>query len=366
MPISDADRKYMEEVAEYFRQTKDEINPEGSIRDTAIHFGINRNKVRKILITTGDLTSPITEEAMKLKRQGMSVEAIAAHLDVSTATVSIYLPYTDTIKDGLDPAPHTQAVRDYRAFERNRAERQIHKKGDFPMADTSWKDEWKKDVKMSYTETETRPARMTWDDTEEEKKRITRKSGAGAAGIADIADLLKRAQQSVAAEEEEFEKLRSAETLSDDQKTRLEELKIKYGMYPGALVARRAKDLEAVSGERLPFAPREVRRLHLELVDDFSDEELEVMKKHGGLKFGEHITRDVIVPSDIPLYAIHYLIQRLFGWQNSHLHKFELPEDKLMSMTENKVDIWSQLVGIIFRSPFMRDEDVFSQIASAN
>ena len=26
----------------------------------------------------------------------------------------------------------------------------------------------------------------------------------------------------------------------------------------------------------------------------------------------------------MPLYALHYAIQRLFGWQNSHLHKFNL------------------------------------------
>ena len=31
----------MEEVAVYFRKTKDFDNPEGSLRDTAIKFGIN-------------------------------------------------------------------------------------------------------------------------------------------------------------------------------------------------------------------------------------------------------------------------------------------------------------------------------------
>lgn len=77
------------------------------------------------------------------------------------------------------------------------------------------------------------------------------------------------------------------------------------------------------------------------------------------MKYGEHISRDVIVPADIPLYAIHYLIQRLFGWQNSHLHDFRLPEDKFSEVTGNTVGTWCQLVGILFRSPFMSDDAEF-------
>ena len=55
MSISERDREFMEQVAAYFRTTKDGSNPNGSIRDTAIYYGINRNKVRKILTTTGEI-----------------------------------------------------------------------------------------------------------------------------------------------------------------------------------------------------------------------------------------------------------------------------------------------------------------------
>lgn len=64
--------------------------------------------MRKVLITTGDITSPITQKALKLKGQGMSIATIVKKLHVSTATVSTYLPYDGIIKNGFDPALHTQ------------------------------------------------------------------------------------------------------------------------------------------------------------------------------------------------------------------------------------------------------------------
>ena len=366
MSISDKDREFMEQVAAYFRSTAGGPDRSGSIRDTAIKFGINRNKVRKILITTGDITSPITEDALALKAQGMSVQTIAERLGVSTATVSTYLPYEDTIKGGLEPTPHAKAVRGYRAYEKEQAVRQVQRKMDgdrekreAQQADTSWKDEWKKDIKLSYTETDTRPQRMTWDD---------------AAAVRDdfcfdgVREMLAEAEKIMAkkteSEKAELNALEKTKALNKKQAARMEELRTSYGTFPGALVSRRIEDLEAVSGDRIPFAPREVRRLHLELVSQtgakrIDDETAEILKKYGGVKYGETISRDVVVPSDIPLYAIHYLIQRLFGWENSHLHKFELPEEVLMTVTENRIEVWTHLVGILFRSPYMSEDDEF-------
>lgn len=261
MSISEKDKTFINEVAAYFRGTKTQSNPQGSIRDTAIQFGINRNKVRKILITTGDITSPITEKAKVLRTQGMSITEIAQKLRVSVATVSMYLPYDETIKNGLDPKPHTKAVREYRAYERDRAERQVQRR--------------------SNSET---------------------KSG-------------KPSEKAIP-----FEPTKN--TASED-----------------------------------------VMFLHMELVDCYGDpidsEIAETLKKYGNVKHGDTISRDVVVPTDMQLYAVHYLIQRLFGWQNSHLHKFELPEDVMLKLTEGKVSVWSDLVGIVFRSPIMDEEDEF-------
>jgi len=113
------------------------------------------------------------------------------------------------------------------------------------------------------------------------------------------------------------------------------------------------------SRENYPFAC-----LRMELVMDWTDsrqraEAERVLRQYGGVRYGGTITRDVIVPSDIPLYALHYVIQQAFGWQNSHLRRFELPEERYKLLTGNTAENWSELVGILFRSPFMDEGEAF-------
>lgn len=366
MPISDKDRAFMQQVAAYFRSTKNKDYPEGSIRDTADHFGISRNKIRKILITTGDISNSLTKEAAKMQSQGMSIEAIADKLGVSKATVSIYLPYTDTIKDSLDPTTHTQAVRKYRAYEKQQTERQVQnkEKKDMPQekqnntTDNSWKEEWLKERKLSYTETNTRPARSTWEDARQMRESIAK---ANPQVKKMVEELVRQGDEKEAHDMKEYTALKEKESgsLSEQEKARLSELERELGFFPGALQSRNGDELEKISGEQLPFEPREVRRLHLELDGFLNDEESEILRKYGGVKYGESISRDVVVPSDFPLYALHFLIQRLFGWQNSHLHRFWLGHKDLLRVTDNEAAVWAQLVGIVFRSPYMNEDDEF-------
>ena len=319
MPISDKDRGFMAEVAGYFDSTITPQEPMGSIRDTALKFGINRNKVRKILITMGRMESPITEIAVRLRKKGMSIKEIAHDLGVSVATVSTALPYEDKVDHTLDPSEHTRDVREYRAYEKQQLERQAGRafgKEDVPAA---WKgdrmaeqkkivNEWQKDIRMSYTEA----------------------------------------------------MLLAKKSLSEEEKDRLELLRHATGKFPGALRDRNEKDLEQITDDRLPPEPTNVIRLHMEVYSDYrNDDEVEVFRKYGKLEHGDCISRDVIVPEDIPLYALHYVIQRAFGWQNSHLHKFELPDERFDILTGHKASMWSRLVGILFRSPLMDDEDEF-------
>ncbi|HIV53817.1 MAG TPA: plasmid pRiA4b ORF-3 family protein, partial [Candidatus Mediterraneibacter norwichensis] len=37
--------------------------------------------------------------------------------------------------------------------------------------------------------------------------------------------------------------------------------------------------------------------------------------------------------------------QRAFGWQNSHLHRFSLPQDRFLRITEGKAARWLDLTG---------------------
>ncbi len=258
MGISEKDREFMEQVAAFFRSTKDPEHPKGSIRETSIQFNINRNKVRKILITYGELFSPITEEALELRKKGLSIEETAEKMGISTATVSTYLPYDDRIRYSLDPADHARAVREYRAYEREQAKRQVARNA-------------------------------------EEQCRT------------------------------------------------------------GGMKMSAAKDSKADIGKDRIFWGGEVKRLHLELVHYLAPDghDIETLKTLGKIKFGNTISRDVVVPADMPLYAIHYMIQRLFGWQNSHLHTFELEDEEVKRLTENKAGVWLDLMGVIFRSSMM-------------
>ncbi len=101
-------------------------------------------------------------------------------------------------------------------------------------------------------------------------------------------------------------------------------------------------------------------RLHLELKDDYiSDYQKRMLKRYGESTSGESITRDILIPSDMPLHNLHYAIQKLFGWQNSHLRSFYLPEDIYNKLTGSTVKGWSDLVGILFQPPSEAEDDIF-------
>lgn len=101
-----------------------------------------------------------------------------------------------------------------------------------------------------------------------------------------------------------------------------------------------------------------ILKLHLELDMDYVDEkEREILRKHGYMR--NSISRDIFVPSDITLHALHYVILRAFGWQNGHLHHFSLPEDVFEALTEDRFSEWAKLAGVYFRFPTENYEDIY-------
>ncbi|MDO4962221.1 MAG: hypothetical protein Q4E57_10315 [Eubacteriales bacterium] len=92
-------------------------------------------------------------------------------------------------------------------------------------------------------------------------------------------------------------------------------------------------------------------------LDMESEEEAEFLKL---AKAEKGITRDVLVHGEMNLHAIHYMIQKLFGWQNSHLHHFELSEDQFNTVTNDQS--WGEYLkfcGSIFRFPGSKLSDEF-------
>lgn len=101
-------------------------------------------------------------------------------------------------------------------------------------------------------------------------------------------------------------------------------------------------------------------RLHLELQNDYlSDYQKRMLRRYGEASTEESIIRDILIPSDMPLHNLHYAMQKLFGWQNSHLRSFSLPENIYQKLTGNTVKGWSDLVGILFQPPSEALEDIF-------
>lgn len=369
MAISQADWDFMRQVVDYFETTKktpEQLKEQkekqkkrgykaktentGSIKETAAHFKLTRTKVTKMLVTMGAYTSPLVSAVRELRSEGKSIREIAAELDISMATVSSYLPYTNEFHGSAEPSAHAQAVREYRAYEKAQAERQIQKKKEERQRhDMSEKradnDDWRKDLdsKLSFTETDTRRKRITHEMILRDFGMLEQRRILLVDGRTELSDL-----------HDEREALRKK--LKEQGYLDSEE-KLELGEFPGALYDRNTLDLEEIYQQELPYEPREMIRLHLELDADFTEDEKDIMHQYGAMQGGT-ISRDILVSDDLPLYALHYVIQRAFGWQNSHLHRFFLPDEVFEKVTDS-VERWMHQVGVIYRSPLMDESAEF-------
>jgi len=94
-------------------------------------------------------------------------------------------------------------------------------------------------------------------------------------------------------------------------------------------------------------------RIHLKLHREGLDEdERRILKKYGRSSTGNSIERDILIPHDMTLHALHYAILRLYGWQNGHLHSFHLPDEVYKKLTNNTVRGWGNLIGVLFQSVY--------------
>gem|GEM_PF-1865246 len=363
MAISEADLKLIEDVAAYYLQTGESSGRKGdgrltdgkySISETARHFGLTRTKVIKMLVTKGLYTSDAVRTVQELRSQGMTVKEIAKETGMSVATVSSYIPYTTEFHGSAEPSKHAAEVRQYRAYEKARKSRQDQMKEERSgklrgEGENNWKASWKKETALSYKEDYSRPPRITWENLHDFIQD-------------DMAYKLEESdRQRRELEEEGMEALRALRALpvkTEEEEESVWALEYFLGLCPGCLDGRNIHELEELSGERLPFEPMNIWRLHLEMDHKLDDESLDILHRYGKLK-GKAISRDLVVPSNIPLYALHYVIQRAFGWENSHLHHFFLSKERVRELCENSPEKWRQMVGIIFRSPLMSEEAPF-------
>ena len=118
-----------------------------------------------------------------------------------------------------------------------------------------------------------------------------------------------------------------------------------------------------------PHRPPSVLKLRFELISSFFEDEpdkglrMNDKEKADFLKYAkakEGIIREVLVPGEMTLHCMHYMLQKLFGWQNSHLHKYFLSSSDFEMVTNNKkVEDYMNLCGTLFRFPGSELDDQF-------
>ena len=80
----------------------------------AEEFGISRLKVRKILITTGDLHYPETTRIHRLLKSGKSKKDACAELEIAISTLNSFLPYEKGVYNLTDVSIYAESSRVYR------------------------------------------------------------------------------------------------------------------------------------------------------------------------------------------------------------------------------------------------------------
>ncbi|MGN1190996.1 MAG: hypothetical protein ACI4SL_11455 [Candidatus Ornithospirochaeta sp.] len=108
-------------------------------------------------------------------------------------------------------------------------------------------------------------------------------------------------------------------------------------------VRKKSKDYVSIVGDITPY----VVRLSIDL-DPFTEEQSRILREYGESSDGCHFYRDILVPGDITINAMHYVIQKAFGWTNSHMRNFSLPEDRFFELTGSSFKGYRELCGILF------------------
>lgn len=83
-------------VSDYYHTCSNQPSMHACVKqqDIADEFGISRLKVRKILITTGDLRYPETERIQNILSQGKKMDQIELITGMKKSTINGFLPYS--------------------------------------------------------------------------------------------------------------------------------------------------------------------------------------------------------------------------------------------------------------------------------
>lgn len=151
-----------------------------------------------------------------------------------------------------------------------------------------------------------------------------------------------------------------------DTAMRSEKYRTRNRTYAEKSRSREQQKPDGVPADPETAAPREKKapyamQLHLELRDSRLDSmpanEAKILVKYGGV--AKSISRDVIVPSSLALHQLHFLINVAFGWTNSHLHDFQLPDPLFKALTEGRFMEIAPVFGYYLQFPNSTFGDAF-------
>lgn len=282
----------------------------GSITDTAHRLKVSEERVRRTLITEGLWESRTSAAIVKLYQEGKSVSEIAKTLVMSEKNVQSYVPYSRGMYGGekTETAKRSDA---YRKRMRKAAEKMGEKDGERKQAGRNGEDS---------------------------------NSGGN--------DRLAKASESSGKKKGETDMRRTV--VRRTQKRMRKAVKGNYDIWNDFWGERK---LEWPTEPSLNNAS--VYKVRFELVGSFDNPkdqdmampEAERLELLYYAKAESAIAREVLLPGCMNLHALHYLIQRLFGWQDSHLHNFALHPEIFCDMTGETVAGWLSLCGTLLQFP---------------
>lgn len=97
-----------------------------------------------------------------------------------------------------------------------------------------------------------------------------------------------------------------------------------------------------------------ILKIHAVLDDDYNP----VIHALGRSGSG-YIIRDFLVPDDMPLWALHYALEKAFGFLNEHLHAFRLLDDDFNNINNNSAATYRKNIGKWFKSPSRMESEDF-------
>lgn len=85
-----------------------------SIKAISRHLRISEQKARKILITAGGWSSPLSAKIQSLQKEGKSIDEIAEIIGISHNAVISYLPYDRGMQNAEYPSINAIRIRQCR------------------------------------------------------------------------------------------------------------------------------------------------------------------------------------------------------------------------------------------------------------